>query len=133
MTSAGPGVVLVEVSRTPWGDGRPGSQEPDQGSSGDSSLSKPPLGWLGAAAAVAISSLVLWLPATLALHGVGYVLSTFVTLGLLAVAKRRDLRARQSAFYSPRSQLTPVSVGVTVLAVLGAMAHVWVLASYWAA
>jgi hypothetical protein len=76
------------------------------------------VGSLGALVSdVGEASLLLWLPGSLLLHGVGYVLSTFITLGLLAGFKRQDLRARQSPFYAPRSNLGPISVAVTILAV----------------
>jgi hypothetical protein len=119
----------VGSSELPWAfDG--------QGSDGDREASTdqvtPPTNLLWAAGATALVSLLLWIPGTLLLHVAGYVLSSFVTLGLLAAFKRRDLRARQSAFYSPRSELSTLSVAVAVVAVAGAMGHVWVIATFWA-
>lgn len=93
----------------------------------------PPSGLLFVACATALVSLLLWLPGGIPAHLAGYVLSTFVTLGLLAGFKRQDLRARQSAFYSPRSQLNQLALGVAVLAVVGAGSHVWVIATFWTA
>jgi hypothetical protein len=93
----------------------------------------PPNVLLFAACATALGSLLLWVPGGIPAHLAGYVLSTFVTLGLLAGFKRQDLRARQSAFYSPRSQLNQLAVGVAVLAVAGAGTHVWVIATFWTA
>jgi hypothetical protein len=115
---------------SPWSSGPTGTLEPDDGN--EASSVHPPVALLAAAGATAAISLLLWLPGRLPLHGVGYALSTFITLGLLAAFKRQDLRARQSPFYAPRSNLGPISVVVTVLAVLGAMAHVWVITTFWA-
>jgi hypothetical protein len=126
------GVVHMASSHTPWSAEGPGAEPIVEGPPTEVSVAGPPLGWLGAAAATAVASVLLWLPGSLMLHGVGYVMSTFLTLGLLAGFKRLDLRARQSAFYSPREQLPALIVGVTAVAVAGAMAHVWVLATYWA-
>jgi hypothetical protein len=115
---------------SPWSNGGPaGTLDADDAI--ETSV-HPPVGLLTAAGATAVVTLLLWLPGSLLLHGVGYVLSTFVTLGLLAGFKRKDLRARQSPFYAPRSNLGPISVVVTVLGVVGAMAHVWVLTTFWA-
>jgi hypothetical protein len=115
---------------SPWSNGPTGIVEPDDAN--ETSWVHPPVALLAAAGATAVISLLLWLPGSLLLHGVGYALSTFITLGLLAGFKRQDLRARQSPFYAPRSNLGPISVVVTVLAVLGAMAHVWVITTFWA-
>jgi hypothetical protein len=123
----------MAASHTSWGADGPGSEPTDQGSLPDASEATPPVGWLIAAAGTAFLSLLLWLPGSLLLHGVGYVLSTFITLGLLAGFKRQDLRARQSPFYAPRSNLGPMSVAVTILAVAGAMAHVWIITTFLAA
>jgi hypothetical protein len=115
---------------SPWSNGPTGTVEPHDGN--ETSSVDPPVALLAAAGGTAVISLLLWLPGSLLLHGVGYALSTFITLGLLAGFKRQDLRARQSPYYAPRSNLGPISVTVTVLAVLGAMAHVWVLSTFWA-
>jgi hypothetical protein len=130
--AADTGEVLVSTSDTSWGDGGPATAPAGQDGTGVVSLVPPPTGWLVAAAGTATVSLILWLPGRLVLHGLGYILSTFITLGLLAGFKRLDLRARQSAFYSPRPQLSALAAGVTVVAIAGALLHVWVLATYWA-
>jgi hypothetical protein len=93
----------------------------------------PPSGLLYAACVTALASLLLWLPGGIPAHAAGYVLSTFVTLGLLAGFKRQDLRARQSAFYTPKSQLNQLALGVAVVAVAGAGTHVGVIATFWTA
>jgi hypothetical protein len=115
---------------SPWGEGPTGAVTADDEIVPTSV--RPPVGLLAAAGGTAVISLLLWLPGRLLLHGVGYALSTFITLGLLAGFKRKDLRARQSPGYAPRSNLGLLSVAVTVLAVLGAMAHVWVITTFWA-
>jgi hypothetical protein len=101
----------------------------------DGSGSEPvstPVTLLAAAAVASTVSVLLWLPDTLSSHILGYVLSTFITLGLLAAYKRQDLKARQSPFFSPRSGTSTVGLAVTIVAVAGAMAHVWVIATFWA-
>lgn len=92
----------------------------------------PPVPLLAAAGVAALASLLLWLPGRLLLHVAGYVLSTFVTLGLIAAFKRADLKARQDPFYSPRPYLGKATVSVSVAAIAGAVLHTWVMATHWA-
>lgn len=75
-------------------------------------------------------AIVAWFPGRLLLHAVGYILATFATLGLLAAFKRKDLEARQSAYYSPRPHLGSASISIAVAAVAAAVAHIWVIATF---
>jgi energy-coupling factor transporter transmembrane protein EcfT len=99
----------------------------------DTSPVTAPVSYLLAAAVTAIGSFVLWLPGRELFHVTGYVLSTFVTLGLLAAFTRGDLRARQSPYYRSVGPAAGLRIGIAVLAVACAMAHVWALATLWSA
>jgi hypothetical protein len=126
---AGP-EMPVTTNDAPWWGGEPHGDTPmdDDGYV----PVRPPVALLAAAAGTALVSLALWLPGGIEFHLLGYGLSTFVTLGLIAGFKRADVRARQNPFYSPRSHLGTATLVVSLFAIAGAIAHTWVIATYWA-
>jgi FtsH-binding integral membrane protein len=74
-------------------------------------------------------SVVLLLPSVFALHALGYVLSSFVTIGLVAVFRRLDLERRGKVGYVAQPRL---AIAATVLAGTGVMVaalHVWWIAT----
>lgn len=104
----------------------------DDGSSDAPVPVAPPTGILIAAGVMALLSVAFWIPGSIVLHLAGYVLATFVTLGLLAAFKRQDLAARQSPYYTPRPHLGTATIVVAMVAVTAAVAHIWVIATFMA-
>lgn len=92
----------------------------------------PPTPLLVSAGIAALLSVALWLPGGIAFHVAGYVLATFVTLGLLAAFKRQDLAARQSPYYAPRPNLGTTTAAIAAVSVSAAIAHIWVIATFMA-
>jgi uncharacterized membrane protein YfcA len=82
----------------------------------------------GATVAVGASAAALLLPAVGA-HIAGYMLGSAVTIALVGLFRRTDLRRRQSAYYAPNRRLqrwgpTLVAAGMVVAAV-----HTWSIAT----
>lgn len=99
----------------------------------------PPASLLHSAAAVVAASLVCWLlgwrgafdtttPVT-ALYVIGYVMATFVGLGLIAAFVRTDQARRQSSTYSPKHWVGPTQKVVAAACIAAAAANVWNLAT----
>lgn len=102
-------------------------------------LVHPPTARLLAAAAVAAASIgcrilgqsaLLHDPSTAeVIYGAGYVLATFVGLGLTAAFSREDLRRREDSTYSPKPWTGRAQVAVAALCILAAVANVWAVAT----
>lgn len=89
----------------------------------------PPRTLLSGALFCVAASLVLLVPDVFAVHALGYVMSSFVTIGLVATYRRLDLERRGRVGYSANPRL---DLAATVLAgsgVIIAALHVWWIAT----
>lgn len=91
--------------------------------------SRAPRPLLSAAAFCVGVSAVLLVPAVFAVHSLGYVLSSFVTIGLVAAYRRVDLERRGQPGYRAQPRLAMAATALAVAGVLVAALHVWWIAT----
>jgi 4-hydroxybenzoate polyprenyltransferase len=77
---------------------------------------------------VAVSA-VLVVPSVFVLHVLGYVLSSFVTIGLVALYRRIDLERRGRVGYVAQPRLAVVANSLAGVGVIVAAIHVWWIAT----
>lgn len=102
----------------------------DAGTGGDDEGSTgPPAAVLGFAGASVVAGAALLLTSALALHVLGYVLASLVTIVLVGIFRRVDLRLRLSRGYRPRAGHSRVIPVLLVGAFLVTAGHVWAIAT----
>lgn len=68
----------------------------------------------------------------ISVHWIGYVLSTFVNVALVARFRALDQRLRENPFYTPMPVLRTVASGLLLTTYLVAAVHAWLLATHYA-
>ncbi len=89
----------------------------------------PPRTLLSGALFCVAVSIALLAPAVFAMHLVGYVLSSFVTIGLVATYRRVDLERRGQVGYRSQPRLDLMATGLAGVGVLVSALHVWWIAT----
>ncbi len=89
----------------------------------------PPRTLLSAALFCVGVSVALLAPAVFAVHLLGYVLSSFVTIGLVATYRRVDLERRGQVGYRAQPRLDLAATALAGGGVLVAALHVWWIAT----
>lgn len=92
-------------------------------------VSRPPRELLLLAAASVVIGAALLVPAGVAVNVAGYVLSSFVTIGLLAAYQRVDVTRRNRPRYVADHRLRRLGPIVAVAGILVAAVHVWRIAT----
>ncbi len=89
----------------------------------------PPRTLLSGALFCVAVSVALLAPDVFAVHLFGYLLSSFVTIGLVAMFRRIDLERRGQVGYVPHPRLDVVATALAGAGVLVAALHVWWIAT----
>jgi hypothetical protein len=89
----------------------------------------PPRTLLSSAAFCVAVSLVLVAPRIFALHVLGYVLGSFVTIGLVVLYRRLDLERRGRPGYVANHRLALAATALAAAGTLFAAIHVWWIAT----
>ena len=89
----------------------------------------PPIALLAAAAAAVAGGGILVAAPSFAAHVIGYVLSSFVTIGFLTAVTRLDVKRRHDPRYRPARSLRRLGPLLAAAGVAIAALHVWAIAT----